>query len=56
MEDDSLCLHDCVLFQVVELQTEVENLKANYAGLSRQTKVTQDEKDVEVQKVFCFYV
>lgn len=50
------CLSDCVLFQVAELQAEVDNLKVKYTSLSRQTKVTQDEKDVEVQKVFCLFV
>lgn len=51
-----MCLHDCVLFQVAELQAEVDNLKVKYASLSRQTKLTQDEKDVEVQKVFFLFV
>uniref|UniRef100_H3DBJ6 Outer dense fiber protein 2-like n=1 Tax=Tetraodon nigroviridis TaxID=99883 RepID=H3DBJ6_TETNG len=37
--------------EVAELQAEVDNLKVKYASLSRQTKLTLDEKDDEVQKL-----
>lgn len=56
VERDSFCLHDCLLFQVAELQAEVDNLQVKFTSLSRQTKLTQDEKDVEVFKVFCLFV
>lgn len=56
VEHGSFCLRDCVLFQVAELQDEVDNLKVKYTNPSRQTKLTQDEKDVELQKVVCLFV
>lgn len=45
-----------MLLQVSELQAEVENLKIKYAGLSRETRLDQNEKDVEVQKVLCLFL
>lgn len=48
-------VYAAVSFQVAELQTELDSLKVKYASLSRETKITQDEKDVEIQKVFCLF-
>lgn len=42
----------CVSFQVTELQAEVDSLKVKHTTLLRESRLTEGEKDVEVQKVF----
>ena len=39
------------LFQVAELQAEIDDLRIKYANLLRETEKTQGGKDTEVEKV-----